>query len=159
MSTSAPITFTLETDATGGLVFINAAGVRQEKARPVRLFPFTDPNSWISIVSSEGKELAMIEQLAHLPDAQQKALRDALAGREFVPVIRSIDKVSRAANGYNWSVTTDRGPTVFKIEGDESIQQLGDSRLVVVDDRNTRYLIPNVNALDKKSRQRLERYY
>lgn len=158
MST-APINFTLEPDVSGGLVFISSAGVRHEKARSVRLFPFTDPNAWISIVSAEGKELFMIEQLGSLPDAQQKVLREALAGREFVPVIRSIDKVARAANGYNWTVTTDRGPTVFLIEGDESIQQLGDFRLVVVDHRNTRYLIPNVNALDKKSRQRLERYY
>ncbi len=157
---STPLSaFTLEPDILGGLIFINAAGTRHEKARPVRLFPFTDPNSWISIVSAEGKELAMVEQLEQLPEAQQQTLRAALAGREFVPVIRSIDRVSRAANGYSWMVTTDRGPTVFQIEGDESIQQLGDSRLVVVDDRNTRYLIPNVNALDKKSRQRLERYY
>ncbi len=158
MST-APMNFTLEPDASGGLIFTSSAGTRHEKAKPVRLFPFTDPNAWISIVSAENKELFMIEQLSSLPDAQQKVLREALAGREFVPVIRSIDRVSRAANGYNWSVTTDRGPTVFLIEGDESIQQLGDSRLVVVDSRNTRYLIPNVNALDKKSRQRLERYY
>ena len=156
---STPVNYTLEADASGMLVFINAAGQRFEKARPVRLFPFTEPNGWISIVSAEGRELGLVEQLADLPAAQQKTLRDALAGREFVPVIRSIDKVTRAAHGYLWAVTTDRGPTVFQIESDESIQQLGDSRLVVVDQRNTRYLIPDINALDKKSRQRLERYY
>ena len=100
-----------------------------------------------------------MEHLEDLPPTQQTVLRGALAGREFIPVIRSIDKVARAATGYTWHVTTDRGATVFNIESDESIQQLGDSRLVVMDTRNTRYLIPNINELDKKSRQRLERYY
>ena len=156
---STVVNFTLEADLSGMLDFINADGVRFEKARPIRLFPFTEPGAWISIVSADGKELALVEHLEDLPEAQQKTLRDALAGREFVPVIRSIDKVARAATGYTWYVTTDRGATTFQIESDESIQQLGDSRLVVVDQRNTRYLIPDINALDKKSRQRLERYY
>ena len=157
---SEPAHFTLESEpAAGMLVLIDAAGVRHEKARPVRLFPFTDPAAWISIVNAEGRELAIVEHLDSLPNETRKILVAALAGRDFVPVIRSIDKVTRAATGYLWSVTTDRGATVFQTESDESIQQLGDFRLVVVDDRNTRYLIPDVNALDKKSRQRLERYY
>ncbi len=157
---SEPVNFTLESEpAAGMLVFIDAAGVRHEKARPVRLFPFTDPAAWISIVNAEGRELAIVEHLESLPSGTRKILVAALAGRDFVPVIRSIDKVTRAATGYLWSVTTDRGTTVFQTESDESIQQLGDSRLVVVDQRNTRYLIPDVNALDKTSRQRLERYY
>ena len=156
---STPMTFTLENELAGTLVFIDATGVRHEKARPVRLFPFTDPAAWISIVSAEGRELAIVEKLETLPEGTRKILVEALAGRDFVPVIRSIDKVTRAATGYLWSVTTDRGATVFHTESDESIQQLGDSRLVVVDQRNTRYLIPDINALDRKSRQRLERYY
>ena len=156
---SSPVNYALEAEVSGMLVFVNAEGRRFEKARPVRLFPFTDPNAWISIVSADGKELALVEHLEDLPPTQQTVLRGALAGREFIPVIRSIDKVARAATGYTWHVTTDRGATVFNIESDESIQQLGDSRLVVMDTRNTRYLIPNINELDKKSRQRLERYY
>ena len=156
---SSTVNYTLEAEASGMLVFINAEGKRFEKARPLRLFPFTDPNAWISIVTADQKELALVEHLEDLPPAQQKTLRDALAGREFVPVIHSIDKVARAATGYTWFVTTDRGKTSFQIESEESIQQHGDARLVVMDQRNTRYLIPDVNALDKKSRQRLERYY
>jgi hypothetical protein len=156
---SNPVNFTLEGDVSGMLTFIGADRTRIEKARPVRLFPFTDPAAWISIVNPAGRELALVEHLEDLPDAQQKVLRGALSGREFVPVIRSIDKVGRAATGYSWHVTTDRGATSFQIESDESIQQLGDSRLVVIDQRNTRYLIPDINALDRKSRQRLERYY
>jgi hypothetical protein len=36
---------------------------------------------------------------------------------------------------------------------------MGNDRVVVIDSRNTRYLVPDVNKLDAKSRQRLERYY
>ncbi len=151
--------FSLANDAGGSMVLIDSQGVHHAKVRPVRLFPFTDSAAWISILSAEGKELGIVDHLENLPGPQRQVLQEALADRDFVPVIRSIEKVSRAATGYQWSVTTDRGATVFITEGDESIQQVGDCRLVVVDQRNTRYLIPDVNALDLKSRQRLERYY
>ncbi len=153
------ITFTLERDAAGNLTFIEANGTRHEKAKPVRLFPLTEPAAWICIVDAEGRELVCIEHIDTLPEDLKTTLLQALANRDFVPVIRSIQSVIRAANGHAWTVTTDRGATVFQTESDESIQQLGGTRLVVIDQHNTRYLIPDVNALDSKSRQRLERYY
>lgn len=158
MSTPQP-SFTLELTDAGHLTLIDAHGGRHEKAKPVRLFPLTSPASWICIVGPQGQELACVENLETLPGAVQTKLLEALADREFVPVIRSIQSVIRAANGHAWTVTTDRGETVFETESDESIQQLGGPRLVVIDSRGTRYLIPDVNALDAKSRQRLERYY
>ena len=158
MSTPA-LNFTLERDVTGWLTLIDANGVRHEKSKPVRLFPLTDPLAWICIVDAKGHELACVEQIDSLAEPLRKVLLEALATRDFVPVIHSIKSVARAAEGHLWTVITDRGETSFKTENDESIQQLGGGRLVVVDQYNTRYLIPDVNALDAKSRQRLERYH
>jgi hypothetical protein len=151
--------FTLELDADSNLTFIAASGVRTEKAKPVRLFPLTDPNAWIAVVSPEGRELACVESLETLPEEVRSILLASCARRDFVPIIRSIQSVTRAANGHTWTVTTDRGESVFQTESDESIQPLGQDRVVVIDSRNTRYLVPDVKALDPKSRQRLERYY
>ncbi len=152
-------TFTLELEAHGQLTFIRADGTRVAKAKPVRLFPLTDPQAWIAVVDADGHELVCVEALESLPEAVRSTLLTALAGRDFVPVIRSIQSVTRAANGHTWSVTTDRGDSVFQTDSDESIQRLGPDRIVVIDSKNTRYLVPDVNILDAKSRQRLERYY
>ena len=151
--------FTLELDEEANLTLIDSRNQRHEKARPVRLFPLTDPSAWISIVNAQGQELACVEHIDKLPGELREILLKALANRDFVPVIRQIKSVNRVPNGHAWTVITDRGETIFHTESDESIQQLGGSRLVVIDARATRYLIPDVNALDAKSRQRLERYY
>lgn len=151
--------FDLSTDNLGRLVLISADGVRHENVRPVRLFPLTEPDHWIALQDSKGNELACIEKPESLSEAQRTALRTAMAKRDFVPVIHSINRIKRAADGHEWHVTTDRGPTVFRVETDESIQNLGGTRLVIIDDRNTRYLIPNVTVLDRNSQRRLERYY
>lgn len=151
--------FDLFTDSAGRLVFIDAAGQRFENVKPLRLFPLTEPERWITLQDAAGNELCCIEDVETLARSQREALLAELARRDFVPVIRSIDRITRAADGHDWHVTTDRGPTVFRIETDESIQHLPGSRLVIIDARNTRYLIPNVEALDHHSRRRLERYY
>lgn len=146
--------------ATGPhLALIDADGVRHENLRPVRLFPLTDPRHWISLVDEKGREAACIEDLSTLDAAQRSLLEAALARRDFVPVIRRITAITRATEGHDWHVETDRGPTIFRIETDESIQSLGGSRLVIIDKAGTRHLIPDVAALDAESRRKLERYH
>ena len=150
--------FDLSFNATGKLEFVDANGVSHESVRPVRLFPLTHPELWISIQTSQGAELVCVEDPSALPDKIRTVLFQALAGREFVPVIRSITRITRAAEGFDWRVVTDRGETTFRVENDESIQTLGATRIVIIDRNNTRYLIPNSAALDSESKRKLERY-
>ncbi|MBL9130286.1 MAG: DUF1854 domain-containing protein [Verrucomicrobiaceae bacterium] len=141
------------------LTLSDADGVRHENVRPVRLFPLTDPVHWITLVGENGRELACIEDLSTLDDEQRDILTAALAKREFVPVIQRIVNITRATDGHDWHVETDRGKTTFRLETDESIQSLGGTRLVIIDKAGTRFLIPDAAALDRDSRRRLERYY
>ncbi len=141
------------------LALIDATGMRHEKVRPLLLFPLTDPTRWVSILAENGQELACIEDPATL-DAEQRQLLDAaLAKRHFVPVIRRIVAITRAPDGHDWLVETDRGTTTFRIETDESIQTLGSGRIVIIDKLGTRYLIPKIMQLDRHSRRKLEHYY
>ena len=155
----APPKFTLHRAANRKLTLIDAAGFRHEEVRPVRLFPLTDPQHWVSIINAAGQDLICIEDLDALPTADREILLDALAYREFVPVVEVIHAIRRAAHGFEWDVTTDLGRIHFSVENDESIQPLGGGSIVIVDHQNTRYLIPEPAKLDAKSRQKLERYY
>ena len=151
--------FSLHRAADRKLTLTDAAGVTHEDVRPVRLFPLTDPGHWVSIVSTAGQDLVCIEDLDALPAEDRALLLEALAHREFVPVIEAIHTIRRAAHGFEWDVTTDLGRIHFSVENDESIQPLGGGSIVVMDHRNTRYLIPDPAKLDPRSRQKLERYY
>ena len=146
--------------ATGPyLTLIDVDGVRHEKLRPVRLFPLTDPQHWVALVDENGREAVCIEDLSILDAFQRTLLEAALTRRDFVPVIRRVIAIKRATEGHDWHVETDRGQTVFRIETDESIQSLGGTRLVIIDKAGTRYLIPDLAALDPESRRKLERYH
>jgi hypothetical protein len=149
----------LRRTAAGSLVLTDASGVEHANVIPVRLFPLTDPTHWISLTDAGGQELACVKDVDSLPDEDRTILLDAVARRDFVPVIQVIHSIRRAVHGYEWFVTTNRGDTNFCVEDDESVESLGGGNIVVIDEGNTRYRIPSVAALDAKSRQRFERYY
>lgn len=158
MNPTAP-KFTLRRAANRKLTLTDAAGVIHNEVLPVRLFPLTDPGHWVSLVSPGGQDLVCIEDLGSLTAADREILLEALAFREFVPVIETIHTIRRAAHGFEWDVTTDLGRIHFTVENDESIQPLCGGSIVIVDHCNTRYLIPDLAKLDPKSRQKLDRYY
>jgi hypothetical protein len=150
--------FGLQHDAWGRLVLIDADGQRFVGVEPVRAFPISDPQHWISIVDSDGRELVNVENIADLPAATRKVLEEDLLRREFVPIIRRIERVSTGADPTEWRVDTDRGSTRFLVKSEEDIRRLGPTRVLIIDDHGVRYSIPDTRVLDAASRRLLERY-
>jgi hypothetical protein len=150
--------FTLERDSFGTLVLIDSAGERHVGVTPVRAFPISDPQHGLSLVSSEGREVAWVEDLAALfPDVRQ-LLETELAQREFLPHIRRVVRVSMATEPCEWDVETDRGPTTFVLKSEEDVRRLDAQRAILIDAHGVHYLIENLERMDRKSRRILERY-
>jgi hypothetical protein len=149
---------TLDRDAWGRLVLVDPEGKRKVGIEPVRAFPYSDPDHWISLVDSEGREVIGFESLAELPAETRKLLEDELSQREFVPVIKRIVRVSSDSTPCAWDVETDRGPTRFTLNAEDDVRRLGPNRALVADVHGIRYLIPDTRALDTPSRRLLERY-
>jgi len=151
--------FVLDADAWGRLVFQDADGTRHEKVVPIRVFPMTAPDKWVSIRSAAGQELALIKDPAMLPTPARTLLELELARWEFSPRIMQIHSIKRAEYGVLWDVETDRGPVTFKLESEESIRGVGDRGAIIIDSHGIRFRIPDVLELDRPSRRRLERYF
>lgn len=157
MKNSTP-DFQLTRNAFGRLVFSSAAGEMHEGIVPVRAFPIQAPESGISLVSAEGHELAWIDSLADLPDAERMLLEEELASREFIPEIRSIRSVSSFATPSTWQVATDRGDASFVLKGEDDIRRIGPATLLIADSHSIHFLVRDIRALDKHSRKLLDRF-
>ncbi len=156
-ATSAAPEFSLHIDEWGRLVLTDANGQMHAGVSPVRAFPLTDPDHWMSIVDQRGTELACIPDPQKLPHATRETLFAALAKNEFIPVI---ERIADATTGEpaEWRVITNRGERTFVLKGDDDIRSLPDGRLIVTDSDGVRYLIPEVRKLDGHSRRVLERF-
>lgn len=150
--------FTLERDARGRLVLTTADGTRHEGVLPVRAFPLTAADEGLSLVGTDGHELAWIERLAALPAAQRALLAEELAQREFVPVIERIRAVSTFSTPSTWELDTDRGPARLVLKAEEDIRRLAGGALLIADRDGLAFRVRDRFALDRASRRLLERF-
>jgi len=150
--------FDLHHDAWGKLVLIDEQGVRHAPVEPVRSFPITDPDHWVSICDAEGKELMRVEDLMALGPEVRRVLEQDLARREFVPIIHRVLSVPADTEPMEWEVETDRGPTRFLIHSGDDVRRLGPYRALLIDTEGIRYLVEDSRELDPLSRRVLEQY-
>ncbi len=151
--------FALERTPFGKLVLTNEAGERFEGVVPVRAFPIQSPDDGISLVNTDGKEVAWVDLLAEVPQPAQDLIRAELTTREFMPVIARIVSVTSYSTPCTWAVETDRGATEFVLRGDEDIRRIGKGHgLLIADAHGIQYLVRDQFALDTHSKKILDRF-
>lgn len=158
-STSSAVDFDLQRDSQGRWVCRVAGGEPQTGVQVVRAFPLSAPDEALSIVGSDGHEVLFVDRLTGLDEARRTALLQALAEREFSPVIQRIRSVSGFSTPSTWQVDTDRGPTELVLKVEEDIRRLpGQRRLLITSAHGVVFDIPDRNQLDRASRRSLERF-
>ncbi|MCP1171402.1 DUF1854 domain-containing protein [Ralstonia chuxiongensis] len=150
--------FTLSRNGFGKLVMTLADGTVHEGVVPVRAFPISAAGEGLSLMSTDGRELAWITQPDGLPAPMRALIEAELGAREFMPEIRKIVDVSTYATPSTWTVQTDRGQTDLVLRGEEDIRRLTGTTLLISDSHGIHYLIRDLLALDKHSRKILDRF-
>jgi len=154
----ASTSFQLRRDSFGKLVLTTPEGEEHVGVVPVRAFPIQAPLQGISLVRDGGKEVAWIDDLAALPPSVGALVREELEGRELMPEILHIKRVSSFATPCTWYVQTDRGDTEFVLKADEDIRRVGEASLLVADSHGIHFLVRDMFHVDKQSRKILDRF-
>jgi hypothetical protein len=159
LSATAVSTYPLiQLEPTGRLMLTTSEGTDPIKVRPLRLFPVSDPDHWISLIDDRGQDVLCLEDPRTLPPHSLAALEKALHAGEFVPNIRRIIRTSGNSVPCQWEVETDRGETVFIVKDEKDVRSIGADRVLVIDAHGIRYQILNVRQLDAHSRRVVEWY-
>lgn len=123
----------------------------------VRLFPLTEPNTWISILDKEGREVGVLLDLAGLSTEHHALVQEELRRRYLVPEVSRILSRKPRFDLMEWVVETDRGQTTFLTRNlREQQQPPGSDRIIITDIEGNRYDVPSLEELDPVSRRRLE---
>src|ERR1043165_2607674 len=142
----------------GRLVLVDATGQTHDNVTPVRAHPLSAPEEGISLVGTDGHEIAWIDRLGDLPEAQRTLLRDELDHREVTPTVLKLLAVSTFSTPSQWTVETDRGATEFILKSEEDIRRVGEGRLLIASSHGLHFLVPDRFSLDRHSRKLLERF-
>ena len=121
-----------------------------------RSFPWSDPGHFVSIRSSDGKELLLIEDVSALSEAQRRMIESSLETTVLIPRITRIDSIDVRFGFQQWRVQTDRGAIEFRVQEREDIRFLPDGRYTLRDADGNVYELPKLDELDEASRRALE---
>ena len=123
---------------------------------PRRLFPVSGGNKYITLLDSNGKEQALIPDLATLMPESRQIIESCLSEYYMIPKILKVLDRTEKFGILKWTVETDRGEVTFTIQNRHSdIKIFYDGRVLVRDSNDNRYERPDSRALDPKSRKLL----
>ena len=154
-------TYSLRKDAFGNLELVWSDHPVIERVTPVRPFPFSDPEHGLSFVDPDGHEVLWLNSINDLSSADRVLVDEALAAREFMPVITRIESVSSFNTPSTWQIETAQGKTQLVLKGEEHIRRIngmGGNHLLISDNHGIQFLIKDVAQLDKHSRRLLDRF-
>ena len=131
-----------------------------EALEPKRLFPYTDPTHYITLLEDAKREVAVIKDMDDLSKDSRDAIEACFKEIYMIPNITRVYLRSAKAGALTLKVDTDRGgPITFRIRNSNSdIKMLSDVRMVIRDSDDNRYEIPDITKLDKKSLNQLYPY-
>ena len=143
----------------GGFVSLEYDGKKWDRVQVIRLFPFTEPDKFISIrtVEERSKEIGVIADLQDMDSETRQMLVEQLNLHYFTPVIKKIIDIKDEYGYAYFHVLTDRGECRFTINmGSNAVAHLSDTRLLITDLDENRFEIRDVNELSAKEQRRLD---
>jgi Domain of unknown function (DUF1854) len=147
---------TLTKDTFGQLWLKPAGGEEEIVVRPTRAFPLSDPGRFVALLDRDGYEVALIHDLAELPEKPRALLLEALEKSYFLPEIVRMLEITDEFGIQRWEVETDRGPRVFEVRSREDLRWVRPGDLILRDVDGNRYEIKRFDDLDTASRLMIE---
>jgi hypothetical protein len=141
----------LTSDQWGRLMWAATPGGPAVSVQAVRCFPLTDPQRSISLVSAEGREQLLIDDLSAVPPAMRSLVEANLDQAEFLPEIVRIHHTSGPFTPCVWRVETNRGPATVEIDSVDDVRRLGPYRVQVSDVHGLRLIVADWRTLDRHS--------
>ncbi|NLJ83728.1 MAG: DUF1854 domain-containing protein [Halanaerobiaceae bacterium] len=147
----------IEKDVHGNLLLEIRGGKRYANIEPRRTFPYSYKDKFILLKDKDGKEIAILEDLAELEDESRRYLQEELEKLYYIPQIQKVISIDYRMRTPVWTVETDRGQVSFELARRSDAKFIRPGHLVVRDSAGARYEVPDYNRLDRKSQELIER--
>ncbi|NLJ96102.1 MAG: DUF1854 domain-containing protein [Clostridiales bacterium] len=144
----------------GGFVSLKIGDEFYKRVLVYRVFPFTNPEGYISIrePDEKAKEIGIIKDLRNdVTKETREMLEEQMRLRYFTPVIEKIIDIKDEYGFAYFDVVTDHGPCRFTIHmGGSSVVYLSDTRLMITDLDGNRFEIPDITHLSAHELRKLD---
>jgi hypothetical protein len=144
-----------------GQIVLRLAG-REEPfvdVRIARCFPWSLPETYISICDKEGKELVLLRDLTGLEPPSRELIRRELRDKVFSPRIQRVLACKSEFGVTSITALTDRGEVTFQVRSRDDIRILSPTRAIFRDADGISYELYDIQTLDPVSQRHLRDFF
>lgn len=124
-----------------------------------RCFPNELTEEYISVLDRDNNEIGVIRNITDFPEDVQALLRKELVRKYHVTAIKEIRSVNEKYGYSYWKVKDAAGDREFTVRDTyRSITKISADRISVTDVDGNRFEIPSLEALDRKSRKKIDMF-
>jgi hypothetical protein len=124
----------------------------------VRAFPLSLPDRYLGFLNSKDRVIGLVRDPEEMDQDSRRLARERLQRRYFTPDIERIEDMKEEFGAVYFRVETDHGKRRFVVKGiRDSLVDLGDGELLMIDVDGNRYRVRDWKDLDRRSQGFLER--
>lgn len=142
-----------------GFLIFAFDGENKGRVKLIRAYPYTLTDEYICIHDLDDNELGIVRDLAELDDASAENARKELNNRYYCPTISAVKSVKERMGNFYFETVIDDKPKSFTVRDiTKNMRFAGDNTLLIFDMDGNRYVIPQFENIEEKSKRLLEPY-
>ena len=123
------------------------------KVKVVRAAPLSNPDRYICFLDGKDEVICTVDSLEEIGEAHRVLALEELKQRYLTSEIEEVLSIRAEFGVSYWDVRTNRGQREFVTKDvGETAQWLDENRVMILDVDNNRFEIPDLRAMDKRSR-------
>ncbi len=134
-------------------------GEDKGRIKLVRAYPYTLTTQYICVLDSEDAEIGILKDLAELDSQSKDNCVRELERRYYCPTITEVKKIKERMGHFYFEAIIDGRVKKFTVKDiTRSIRYSSENTLLIFDMEGNRYVIPNFDGIEEKSKRLLEPY-
>ncbi|MBR0535992.1 MAG: DUF1854 domain-containing protein [Clostridia bacterium] len=134
-------------------------GKDKGRVKLIRAYPFSLKEDYICVHDIEDNEIGILLTLTELDEESHKACTKELETRYYCPTVENVKSIKERMGHFYFETIIDGKVKKFTVRDITSnIRYASENTLLIFDMDGNRYIIPDYNAIEEKSKRLLEPY-
>lgn len=142
-----------------GFLVLSVNGENKGRVKLIRSYPYSLTDEYICVHDIEDNEIGIIRDLKELDKNSLDSANEELKNRYYCPTITSVKSIKERMGHFYFDVVIDGKNKSFTVRDlTRNLRSANESTLLIFDVDGNRYIIPDQEKIEQKSKRLLEPY-
>lgn len=144
---------------SNGFLVAEIGGENKGRVKLIRTYPYSLLDEYICVHDLEDNELGIVRDLNALSEASCEAAKKELESRYYCPTVTAVKSIKERMGHFYFETLIDGREKNFTVRDlTRNLRFAGENTLLIFDVDGNRYIIPEYEKIEQKSRRLLEPY-